>query len=87
MFSPWKYNVDAAAERRVDGRSVRAGLPRHVGADPDLVTPTTTAELEATLAVRPAPRPPYSVLADTRSASYGLDPMPPWSTMLAAALS
>ena len=59
---------------------------RLVGADPGLVTPTTTAELEATLAGRPAPRPPYSVLADTRSTSYGLDPMPPWETMLAAAL-
>jgi dTDP-4-dehydrorhamnose reductase len=60
------------------------------GADPDLVEATTSAELAARAAAEGravAPRPPYSVLADTRSATYGLPPMPGWDAMLAASLA
>ena len=60
------------------------------GADPALVAPTTSAELGARAAAEGramAPRPPYSVLADTRSAAYGLAPMPGWDAMLAASLA
>ncbi len=69
------------------GETSRYDLGRAVyslcGADPDLVAPTTTAELPASA----APRPPYSVLADTRSALYGLAPMPSWDVMLADAFA
>jgi dTDP-4-dehydrorhamnose reductase len=72
------------------GATTRYDLARAVyrlsGADPDLVTPTTTAEMEAAAPGPVAPRPPYSVLADTRSSTYGLAPMPAWDVMLADAL-
>jgi dTDP-4-dehydrorhamnose reductase len=59
------------------------------GADPALVSPTTSADAVATAAAQGrtvAPRPAYSVLADTRSAAYGLVPMPSWDAMLIDAL-
>jgi len=65
------------------GQATRHALACEVyrlcGADPALVTPTSST---ATGAARPA----YSVLADTRSAALGLGPMPPWTKALAAAL-
>jgi len=45
------------------------------------ITPITTAELGA-----PAPRPAYSVLANTRLATAGLSPLGPWREALAAYL-
>jgi dTDP-4-dehydrorhamnose reductase len=47
---------------------------------PDLA-PTTSAEFNA-----PAPRPPYSVLANTRAAALGLPPLRPWPEALDAYL-
>jgi dTDP-4-dehydrorhamnose reductase len=44
-----------------------------LGADPDRVTPTSSAEL-----ARAAPRPAYSVLGHARWASAGLPPLPDW---------
>jgi dTDP-4-dehydrorhamnose reductase len=55
---------------------------RLCGADLELVGPTSAAAVAAT---RPAPRPAYAVLADTRTAALGLDPMPNWLDALAAA--
>ena len=76
------------------GAASRLELARAVyelsGADPQLVSPTTAAEVAATAAAQGrtvAPRPPYSVLADTRSAAFGLEPMPAWDAMLTAAFS
>ncbi len=70
------------------GRTSWYGLAREVyrlsGADPALVSATTAAALAPT---RPAPRPAYSVLADTRSASFGLTPMPSWDAALADSLA
>jgi dTDP-4-dehydrorhamnose reductase len=60
------------------------------GADPGLVEAATSAELAGRAAAEGrtvAPRPAYSVLADTRSAAYGLEPMPGWEAMLAASLA
>jgi dTDP-4-dehydrorhamnose reductase len=54
---------------------------RLCGADPGLVAPTTRAELGG------APRPAYSALADTRSATYGLAPMAAWDDELAQSLA
>jgi len=73
------------------GHTTRYDLARAVyrlcGADPDLLASTTTAGMEASPPGPVAPRPPYSVLADTRSATYGLAPMPAWDAMLADALT
>lgn len=61
------------------------GVAREVfgllGADPERVRPTTTAEL-----ARPAPRPSYSVLGHDRWASAGLRPLPDWASSLRRAL-
>ena len=69
------------------GQTTWFGLARAVygrcGADPDLVVPTTSAVMALT---RPAARPAYSVLADTRSAAYGIEPMPDWRQALAVSL-
>jgi dTDP-4-dehydrorhamnose reductase len=46
------------------------------GLTPDLA-PTTSAAYAA-----PAPRPPYSVLANTRAAGLGLPPLRPWAEAL-----
>jgi dTDP-4-dehydrorhamnose reductase len=75
------------------GAASRFDLARSVytlcGADPGLVSRTTREETEARAATEGrtvAPRPAYSVLADTRSAVYGLEPMPAWDAMLADSL-
>jgi dTDP-4-dehydrorhamnose reductase len=65
------------------GATTWMGLAREIftllGADPDRVTPTSTAEL-----ARPAPRPAYSVLGHARWASAGLEPLPDWRASLHA---
>lgn len=57
------------------------GLARAVfeelGADPDRVRPTTTAEFP-----RPAPRPAFSVLSQVRWIGAGLRPLPDWRVAL-----
>ncbi len=59
------------------GSTTWMGLAREVfrllGANPERVTPTTTAALAL-----PAPRPAYSVLGHARWASAGLPPLPDW---------
>lgn len=59
------------------------GLARAVleetGQDPDQVEPITTAEQRPP---RPAPRPAYSVLADTALRLSGLPVLPPWRESL-----
>ena len=53
-----------------------------LGADPDRVQPTTSD-----LFPRPAPRPAYSVLADTAWRAAGLTPLNPWRVALSAAMA
>jgi dTDP-4-dehydrorhamnose reductase len=70
------------------GQTTWYALAREVyrlcGADPELVAPTTSAAIATT---RPAPRPAYAVLADSRTAGLGLAPMPHWLDALAAAVA
>lgn len=51
------------------------------GLDPDRVQPTTSDAF-----VRPAPRPPYSVLSHDEWDAAGLSPMPSWRAALAEAI-
>jgi len=78
--------VGAGAASRIElARAVYA----RCGADPALVSPTTSAEVVARAAAEGrtvAPRPAYSVLADTRTVAYGLAPMPAWDAMLTDSL-
>lgn len=59
------------------GRAVLAQM----GLDPGRITPTDSSAF-----VRPAPRPPYSVLGHDRWQTAGLAPMRPWQDALAAAV-
>lgn len=63
------------------GETTWCGLARAVfaelGADPDRVTPCTTADYPL-----PAPRPAYSVLSDAAWIAAGLTPMPDWRAAL-----
>lgn len=53
-----------------------------VGADPDRVTPCTTADYP-----RPAPRPAYSVLSDRAWREAGMTPLPDWREALGVAFT
>ncbi|MCE5291471.1 MAG: dTDP-4-dehydrorhamnose reductase [Nocardiaceae bacterium] len=53
-----------------------------IGADPDRVQPTTSAEF-----VRPAPRPAYSVLSSRAWGAVGLTPLRGWREALHASLA
>jgi len=53
-----------------------------IGADPDRVQPTTSAEF-----VRPAPRPAYSVLSSKAWAAVGLTPLRGWREALHASVA
>lgn len=68
------------------GATTWYGLARAVfaelGADPDRVHPTTTAQFP-----RPAPRPAYSVLGDGVWRAAGLAPLPDWRSALSEAFS
>jgi dTDP-4-dehydrorhamnose reductase len=66
------------------GETTWYGLARAVfeelGADPDRVQPTTSAEF-----VRPAPRPAYSVLSPASWRAAGLTPLRDWRKALTVA--
>lgn len=60
---------------------VARGVFARVGADPERVSPCTTAEFP-----RPAPRPAYSVLSSRAWVDAGLRPLPDWRDALDRAL-
>lgn len=55
---------------------------QELGADPARVLPTTTDKFP-----RPAPRPAYSVLSDSRWIAAGLTPLPHWRAALSEAFA
>ncbi|KXP07015.1 dTDP-4-dehydrorhamnose reductase [Tsukamurella tyrosinosolvens] len=61
---------------------VARGVFARAGADPERVTPCTTADFP-----RPAPRPAYSVLSPAAWAAWGLAPLPDWRDALDRALA
>jgi dTDP-4-dehydrorhamnose reductase len=61
---------------------VAVALAEEVGADPELVRPTTSATLN-----RPATRPAYSVLSNRKWIDAGLPAMPHWRSALHAAFA
>jgi dTDP-4-dehydrorhamnose reductase len=69
-----------------EGVVSRFGLARAVfeecGADPERVTPVSTAEFP-----RPAPRPPYTALSSRQSVAAGMMPLRHWRPALVAALA
>ncbi|GIJ46692.1 NAD(P)-dependent oxidoreductase [Virgisporangium aliadipatigenens] len=92
MLATWLYHLGTSGDAgpgvyhgTCTGETTWYGLARAVfagaGLDPERVRPTTSAAY-----VRPAPRPSYSVLRDTRYRGAGIAPMPPWDVALEKAL-
>lgn len=77
---PGVWHCSAAGE--ATWHDVAVALAKLLGADPGLVSPTTSEAF-----VRPARRPGYSVLSNRRWLDAGLPPMADWREMLAIAVS
>ncbi len=76
---PVLHRTDAGA---VSWFGLARAVYEELGADPGLVSPTTTAAFP-----RPAPRPAYSVLDGSAWLAAGLPAPQPWRTALRAALA
>ena len=74
--------LHAAGSGRATWCEVARRTFAHLGADPDRVTPCTTADFP-----RPAPRPAFSVLSGRSWEDAGLAPLPDWGESLRAALA
>jgi dTDP-4-dehydrorhamnose reductase len=77
--APGLWHCAAAGE--ASWFDVAVAIAAELGVDRALVRPTTSAAF-----VRPAPRPPYSVLSDRKWREAGLTPMPNWRDALGVAL-